>query len=298
MGGELPPESLFSAVEQAVVSLPPSRQLVVIATPEVAASLPQLSDRMQIEVAEQVIQMSDAPLVAIRTKKQSSLVRGIQLLSERYLDAFVSTGNTGALVASATLTLPRTPGVDRPALLATLPVQGRGLLAVLDVGGTVHVKAEHLVQFARMGAAFQQRRYGIAKPRVGLLNIGEEAEKGTPEHRLAYALLQQEQDAFAFIGNVEGRDAFNGSVDVLVTDGFTGNVFLKTAEGVAAFILEALKAPLAKHSEFQSLASQVDYAQYPGAVLCGVEGLVMKCHGCSSSRALYHGILGASSLIT
>jgi len=251
---------------------------------------------MRSVACSEVIEMGDAPLTAIRTKKDASLVHGIQALKNGQLDAFVSLGNTGALVACATLTLPHLPGIDRPALLATLPTL-QSPVAVLDVGGSVHVKADHFVAFAALGAAYQRRMHGIARPRVGLLNIGEESEKGTAKHRAAYALLQQPHADFTFVGNIEGRDVFRGVVDVLVTDGFTGNVFLKTAEGAAAFILDSLHASLAELPAFQAARRQVDYAQYPGAVLCGVEGIVIKCHGCSSPEALYHGILGAVALI-
>lgn len=296
MGGDTLPGSLFLAVEQAVLRLPVFFQFVVLATPDVIGDLPPPSHRIQYEASDQVILMTDFPLSAIRRKNKASLVRGIHLLRDGQLQAFVSVGNTGALVACATLTLPTLPGVDRPALLATLPTH-RGCVAVLDVGGLVNASPEQILAFAILGAAHQRRMLGIHRPRVGLLNIGEEPAKGTSEHRAAYALLQQAHADFEFIGNVEGREVFHGVVDVLVTDGFTGNVFLKTAEGVSAFILESLQASLAEYPAFQALQKQVDYAQYPGAVLCGVEGIVVKCHGCSSPEALLQGILGAANLV-
>lgn len=297
MGGDVPPISLFSAVEQAVFRLPPQITFVVLATPEVISALPPPTLRIRYEAAEQVIAMDDAPLTAIRTKRNATMVRGIQLLSEKQIQAFVSVGNTGALVACATLTLPLISGVDRPALLATLPTL-QGTVAVLDIGGLVSATADQLVLFAKLGADYQRRRKRVPRPRVGILNIGSESLKGTSEHRAAYAKLQEFQGTdFVFAGNVEGRDVFEGVVDVLVTDGFTGNVFLKTAEGVSAFMLKSLHESFGGTEAFEKLHRHVDYAQYSGALLCGMDPIVIKCHGCSSPEALFHGILGAYELI-
>ncbi len=162
------------------------------------------------------------------------MIRGIRNLKERDIDAFVTAGNTGALIAAATIILPMLPEVARPALMALLPTR-KGLVTVIDVGGNVSVKAPQLVQFAKMGVAFQRTYRNCPNPTVGLLNIGAESKKGTPEHRQAYDALSEAPN-MTFIGNVEGREVFQGRVDVLATDGFTGNVFLKTSEGVSSFI--------------------------------------------------------------
>jgi glycerol-3-phosphate acyltransferase PlsX len=167
------------------------------------------------------------------------------------------------------------------------------------VGANVTVKAEHLVQFASMGIAYQKTR-GIEQPTVGLLNIGSEKKKGTPELRKAYECLQQHSTVFK--GNVEGRDVFHGDIDVLVTDGFSGNIFLKTAEGLAEFILDDLQKAGAFEGSFElkkiisTLWRRLQYDEYPGAILCGVDGIVMKCHGRSSPSSLIHSIKGALRL--
>ncbi len=184
--------------------------------------------------------MDDDPLIAVRRKKDSSLCQGLQYLKEKKIDAFVSAGNTGALLFAAKTTLKTLKGIDRPALLALLPTKKKEV-AVLDVGANLSLKPDHIVQFAQMGIAYQKSR-GIENPIVGLLNIGIEAKKGTPQLQEAYLKLDaMNRDQPFFAGNIEGKDVFHGNIDVLVTDGFTGNVFLKTAEGIAAFILEQLE---------------------------------------------------------
>ena len=176
-------------------------------------------------------------------------------------------------------------------------------VAVLDVGAGVEVKAKHLLQFASMGAAYQKAR-GIKKPLVGLLNIGSEALKGTSELRLAYRDLQSLTDApFTFAGNIEGTSVFNGDVDVLVTDGFTGNVFLKTAEGLATLILDRLYTHISPQDlqkiepQLLDLRHRLHYAEYPGALLAGVRGVVIKCHGYSTPQGFAKAIRGAAELV-
>lgn len=294
MGGDGSPVELFQAVVQAVDQLPAAFDCVAIATPEAASQL-CLVPRVTLQIADDFICMEDSPLYAVRTKKGASLVVGVQALRDRTLDALVSVGNTGALIASASLYLSKRHGIDRLALLAVLPTT-KGMVAVLDVGGTVAGKAPQLVQFASMGASYL-RSLGVEKPKVGLLNIGTESKKGTHEHQRAFQMLQQVNEEFEFVGNVEGREVFAGKVDVLVTDGFTGNVFLKTSEGVSAFILDFLRDSSASPQLLHALHSQVDYDRYPGAVVCGVDAVVIKCHGYSSAKALLNGILGAANLL-
>ncbi len=171
-------------------------------------------------------------------------------------------------------------------------------VAVIDVGGNVSCKATHLVQFALMGAAYQRCFHSRRVPRVGLLNIGVESKKGTSELRQAYDILSQRPKGghIHFVGNVEGREVFQGDVDVLVTDGFTGNVFLKTSEGVSSFILDHLKQAI-DPAALPGLQRQFSYEEYPGAVVCGVEGVVIKCHGLSTAHGMLNGILGAANLV-
>lgn len=232
--------------------------------------------------------------MSLRRKKQASLCVGLRLLKEGKLDAFVSAGNTGALVSASKMILGTFPHISRPALLALMPTKKRPV-AVLDVGANLQAKAAQLVQFAHLGAAYQKAR-GIAVPRIGLLNIGSEASKGTSEIRLAYKELAKLP---AFAGNIEGKSVFDGEVDVLVTDGFTGNVFLKTAEGIASLILDRLHAriPLSAlqdiRAHLEDLQRHLHYAEHPGALLCGVKGAVVKCHGYSTPEAFANGIRGA-----
>lgn len=316
MGSESSPITLFEAVIQAIHELS-NVTFVVFTTADVAESIrchPRFASyfhhshsRIELYLISDIIEMDDEPIVAMREKKNSSLVVGLRLLKRRYLKGFVSAGNTGALIVGATLSLPMLPGIKRPALLATLPTE-QGDVAVIDVGGNVSCKAHHLVQFAQMGAAYQRCCKGIECPRVGLLNIGVESKKGTSEVRHAYQKLQalqaeSAQSHMQFVGNVEGRGVFQGLADVIVTDGFTGNVLLKTSEGVAFFLLEQLKVALKDISVEQQnavlryLRYEFDYEEYSGAIICGIDAVVVKCHGKSSAQAMFNGIQGAVSLV-
>jgi phosphate acyltransferase len=313
MGSDSSPSVLFEAVLQIADQPDSSCFFIVFATPEVTSELKlklPSHGRVSFRSVKDFIAMHEEPLVAVRQKKSSSLLVGIRLLRKRQIDALVTAGNTGALIASATLSLPLLPGIKRPALLAVLPTQ-KGSVAVIDVGGNVSCKAHHLIQFAQMGAAYQ-RCIGIELPSVGLLNIGVESKKGTSVVRQAYEMLKAEiQESVAkgiapkmkFSGNIEGLEVFQGKVDVLVTDGFTGNVLLKTSEGVSSFIFDyLLKAYKSKPSDalkkpVDELQRHFSYAEYPGAIVCGVDGLVVKCHGHSSTQALFNGIKGTIALV-
>lgn len=311
MGSDRSPVLLFKAVELAVQAFP-QVDFVVFVTQVIldeillrySAQLPSRSAHLEFHIISDVIEMHDEPLIAIRQKKNSSLVLGFKFLKKRHLDAFISAGNTGALIASATLSLPLLPGIKRPALLAVLPTK-TGKVAIVDVGGNVSYKAYHLAQFAQLGIAYQRCWEGIKHPRVGLLNIGVESKKGTSEVRQAYLLMQAmvEREEMLFVGNVEGRDVFQGAVDVLVTDGFTGNVFLKTSEGVSSFILHQLQSVLEEiipnHciDVLHHLQHKFDYEEYNGAIVCGVDCVVVKCHGQSSFKGFFQGIQKAIRLV-
>jgi glycerol-3-phosphate acyltransferase PlsX len=288
MGNDNSPRVLLDALKE--MRLPPGVELIIIATSEwEAESIP-----FAFIAAPEVIGMEEHPLLSLRKKRNSSMAVGLRLVKEQKLDAFISAGNTGALVSSTKMILSTLKGVLRPALLTLMPTKKK-LLAVLDVGANVQVKATHLVQFAQIGAAYQRAR-GIEKPTVGLLNIGSEPLKGTSELRLAYHALQTlHSPSFRFVGNIEGKSVFDGDVDVLVTDGFTGNVFLKTAEGIASLILDKIQAhiPPGEIQKFQSL----HYSEYPGALLAGAKGIVIKCHGYSTPKGFTNAILGATTLL-
>ncbi len=304
MGGDNPPSLLFQAILKGLEQFSPAVSFVVFAIPSVIEQLRSQSLSYErngslafISVSD-FIAMSDSPLHAIRRKKDSSLVVGVKLLRQKKLDAFVSPGNTGALVACAKLSLPMFPGIDRPALLTTLPTKKKPV-AVLDVGGTVSYKSHHLIQFAQMGSAYQRCIAGIEKPKVGLLNIGVESKKGTVEHAQAYEALQGLENSLGitFVGNIEGRAVFEGDIDLLVTDGFTGNIFLKATEGASSFILKFLEDHFISNPEqIHAIQQQLNYEEFPGALVMGVQGIIMKCHGSSTSRAMYHSIARAIKL--
>lgn len=295
MGSDTAPLVLFDAVLQIASQLSDPDSLVVFATQSVIDSIQTglCNKHIEFQLVQEFIEMNDEPIASVKHKKSSSIVIGIRLLKKRKIDAFVSAGNTGALLASATLSLPKLPTITRPALLAVLPTK-KGSVAVIDVGGNVSCKASHLVQFAKMGAAYQSCMLDLEHPAIGLLNVGAESKKGTAEVRQAYQILQEGSPQFAFVGNVEGVEVFQGKADVLVTNGFTGNVLLKTTEGVASFIFDTLKGA---GVNAPGISKQFDYAEYPGAILCGVDGIVIKCHSYSSSRAMYTSLKGAIHLV-
>jgi len=286
-------------------------RLLVFATPDICSRIESFQELhselmpknslFHYEV-EEVIHMDDDPLLAIRRKRDSSMSVGMRLLKENKIDALVSTGNTGALIANARMHLPLLEGIQRSALITLLPTK-KSPIAVLDVGANIECTPENLVQFAQMGLAYQKSR-GISHPRIGLLNIGTEEKKGRGELRETYKLLQKfntSDEAPIFIGNVEGKEIFSGNVDVLVTDGFTGNVFLKTAEGISSFILETLHEnqailPFSKPL-LNRLEKELYSAEYPGAIICGVDGIIMKCHGDANPEALTNGVQGAIRLV-
>jgi glycerol-3-phosphate acyltransferase PlsX len=307
MGSDTPPYLLFDAVKQSAEALDLSCTYVVFATQEVAqelsvkhyAFLTSLKTaRIEFHIVPEVITMSDEPLSAIRYKKNSSLLIGFRLLKKRLIQAFVSAGNTGALIAGASLSMPRLAKISRPALLATFPTQN-GSMAVIDIGGNVSCKVSHLIQFAQMGAAYS-RCCQSKVPRIGLLNIGVESKKGTSELREAYRILQENASRWGmdFIGNMEGREIFEDKADVLVTNGFTGNVLLKAIEGTSSFIFKYL---LSEDGRLQKPLSQLqqrfNYLEYPGAILCGVDGVIVKSHGNSTAKALFNSIKSAIHLV-
>lgn len=296
LGSDLPPNDLLKAIFAFSKDLGPKVQIVLFGTPALFQRKRPPSDNISFHLVSEVITMEDAPLTAIRRKKDSSICQGINMLKEGHLQAFISAGNTGALLACAALQLPSLHAVQRPALLTLFPTKERDI-AVLDVGANTSYKAEHLVQFAAMGIAYQKSR-GIKVPALGLLNIGSEAKKGTPELQEAYERLlakSKKSSSFAFAGNIEGRNVFSEKIDVLVTDGFTGNVFLKTAEGIAAMILEELEGQM--KGSLAGIKQRLLYSEYPGALLCGVDGIVIKCHGGSTPQSFISSITTAARLV-
>jgi glycerol-3-phosphate acyltransferase PlsX len=238
-------------------------------------------------------------LVALRRKKQSSIRIGLDLVKRGEAQAFVSAGNTGAVMTTALVVLGALPGVERPAIAAVVPTL-TGQAVLLDVGANVDCKARHLVQFAIMGNVYARDVLGLTRPRVGLLSIGEEQSKGNELTREVFKELGDEP-SLNFIGNIEGRDVFSGTADVIVCDGFIGNVALKVSEGVVEVIKQMLQESLAatvtrkigyvlSRSAYTDFKKRLDYSEYGGAPLLGVKGVCIICHGRSNANAIKNGI--------
>ncbi len=250
------------------------------------------SDRLSIVNATQRIQPGEAPAAAVRRKPDSSIVVGLNLEKAGDVDAFVSAGSTGAVMAASLFILRPLAGVDRPAVATMLPTSA-GPLVMLDAGANVDCRPAHLVQFARLGAIYAHDVLGREAPRVGLLNIGEEPEKGNELSVETYRRLQDSD--LNFIGNVEGRQIIEGVCDVLVTDGFVGNVLLKFYESVAGFVFGLLSQELTDGGDAKigRVSRMLDYAEYGGAPLLGVNGISIICHGGSPPRAITNAIKAA-----
>lgn len=249
------------------------------------------SDRLHIHHAPDRVTASDAPASVLRRKPDSSIVVGLRLVQAGEADAFVSAGSTGAVMATSLFTLRPLPGVDRPAIGTVLPTAGAPCL-LLDAGANVDCKPQHLLQFAHLGNIYAQDLMGVARPRVALLNIGEEPEKGDEVTVETHQLLAAD-GGLNFVGNVEGRDIILDVCDVVVADGFVGNVLLKFYESVAAFIVGLLKKELRNAQspvDLESVFRVLDYAEYGGAPLLGVNGISIICHGESSPRAIRNAI--------
>lgn len=244
-------------------------------------------ERIDVVHASQRIEMGESPVQAIRRKPDSSVVTGLRLHKEGEVDAFISAGSTGAVMAGSLVLLRPLPGVDRPAIGTVFPT-AEGPTLVLDSGANVDTKPQHLLQFARLGTIYAQDLFRVETPRVGLLNIGEEPEKGDERSVEAYGLLE-EADGVHFVGNVEGRDIIRSRCDVLVCDGFVGNVLLKFYESIAGFIVHLLRRELAAKQvdlDLEQVFHTLDYTTYGGAPLLGVNGVVIICHGGSPPRAI------------
>ena len=298
MGGDRAPEEIVrgavAAAEQLGVEVTLAGQPAPVERALAAAGA--RPGQLAVLPAEEVIGMDEHGAAAVRARRRSSIVLGLRAVREGRADAFVSAGNTGAVMAAAVLVLGRIPGVERPALGTVFPTVGGGSVLLLDVGANAEARAEYLIQSARMGHAYAKGGLGRPEPRVGLLSIGEEASKGN-------ALIQEVHAALAadptlrFVGNVEGNTIPAGIADVVVTDGFTGNVAIKVAEGAAEFILGELRAALTSRLHYKLAAAllrpalrrvraRIDYTEYGGAPLLGVNGVAIVAHGRSDARAI------------
>jgi glycerol-3-phosphate acyltransferase PlsX len=285
------------------------RVLLVGLAPELKKELARHNHKglpIEIVPASEVITMDDSPSVAFRKKKDSSAHVAAKLVRNGQADAFMSAGNTGAIMAVARFGFGTLPSVDRPALAAPFPTSTGGTAVLLDVGANVDSKPAHLMQFAVMGEIYYRAIFGTKRPRVALLSIGEEESKGNELTRETYARLKV--SPLNFSGNVEGRDIFNGSVDVIVCDGFIGNIALKLSEGVAQHIAgmlkEALKSTVSSQigyvlsrKAYRSFRKKIDYSEYGGAPLLGVKGVTVIGHGSSNALAVKNAIRVAAELV-
>jgi glycerol-3-phosphate acyltransferase PlsX len=253
-------------------------------------------DRNRVEVrhAPDVITNNEHPVNAVRRKKESSLVKALEAVANKDADVFVSAGSTGAVLAGATFIVRRIKGIKRPALAPVLPTKKDHDVILIDCGANVDMKPANLQQFAVMGAAYAERIMGIKNPRVGLLNNGAEAEKGCELTKEAYKLLQE--TPVNFTGNCEGRDILSGDFDVVVSDGFAGNVALKTIEGTAMMVMSVMKrelmggiasriGALLARGAFKRIKAKMDYSSHGGALLLGIDGGIIKAHGSSDAKA-------------
>jgi len=304
MGGDKAPAEIVAGCIQAAAEL--GIGVLLVGRPEALEGID--TGGLEVVPAAEVIEMAEDPGKAVRTKKDSSLVRVAEAVRDGRASAMVSAGNTGATMASALLRIGRIKGVLRPAIVTPIPVPGSPTpTALLDAGANVECSPEMLVQFAHMGSAYFTARYGVANPRVGLLSIGEEAGKGGPLRKEAHALLVAEP-GLHFIGNVEGRDVMSDEVDVCVTDGFTGNVTLKALEGGMRALSDAITTILVGTEEaraaseallpaFMALAEELDPESHGGAMLLGTDGLCIISHGSSSARAVVNALRTARDMV-
>ncbi|MDA2957387.1 MAG: phosphate acyltransferase PlsX [Actinomycetota bacterium] len=299
LGGDRAPQEVLAGV----------RDAVALGIPVVLVGPPDLEGRGDLPLipATEFIAMDDDPGKSVRTKKDSTLVRAAAAVRDGKASAMISAGNTGATMASALLRMGRIKGVSRPAIATPIPVPGGTPTVLLDAGANAEVQADWLVQFAQMGSVYAEYRYGISSPRVGLLSIGEEPGKGDSLRKEAYELLSV-APGIDFIGNVEGRDVMSDAVDVVVTDGFTGNVVLKTLEGGMKTLVRALMDAFSSKPEYKEhadvllpallpLYESVDPDTTGGAILLGVDGVCIISHGSSSARAIVNGIKVAADMV-
>lgn len=307
MGGDHAPEEVVKGALKAAAEY--KVEIILVGNP----------DRLEAELAKhhwkdlpitivsalQTIEMGEHPASAVRRKGDSSIMVATDLVKKGEAEAVVSAGNTGAAMAAAKLRLRSIPGIERPAIAAVLPTEKERCL-LLDVGANVDCKSSHLLHFALMGSVYAEKIWGIERPRVGLLNIGEEETKGNELSLATYELLKQSN--LNFIGNVEGRDITKGDVDVIVCDGFIGNVVLKFGEGLSSSIFHLIKEEIKNSflaklgivflaSIFGNLKKKMDYSEYGGAPLLGVNGVSIISHGSSKEKAIKNAIRVAKEVV-
>jgi glycerol-3-phosphate acyltransferase PlsX len=297
MGGDHAPGPVVAGAVQAVTADPELRVVLVGDRSQIeplVASAAEARERLEVFHCTQVVGMDEAPVVALRKKPDNSISRCWQLLAQRRVDGIVSAGNTGAMVAGGLFLKRFLKNVRRPGIAAIMPTQ-RGPCVLLDVGANVSPKSEHLFQYGVMGSIFARHILGRPAPTIGLMNVGEEEAKGHDLARDTHALFNASTLREQFVGNIEGRDIHRGAADVVVCDGFVGNVVLKVCEGVFEFVMKMtaqevlgrLEVERGKAQEaIQDLVNRYDYSAYGGAPLLGIDGICIICHGSSGDRAI------------
>lgn len=304
MGGDNAPRATVKGAVDAAAKI--QHEIVILGDEKIIrAELDRYEyDRAKISIAHttEVITNEEAPVKAVRTKLDSSLVRGISMLKEGQGDLFISAGSTGAMMAAGLFILKAIDGIDRPAIASIYPILGKGVSLLVDAGANSECRAGNLLQFACMGDIYMKKVMGVENPRIGLVNIGVEEQKGTGVIKEAYKLLANSN--LNFVGNVEAREVPNGACDVIVADGFVGNVILKLTEGLALNILSTVKDKLTSgfvakvgaallYKKMMELKEEFDYSEYGGAPLLGIKGPIVKMHGSSNEKAVMNSILRA-----
>ena len=317
MGGDNAPDAVIKGAVKAVNEV--ESNIILIGDTDVINKkvkefygkdkIEDISPKFSIYHTTEIITMEDKPTDAIKHKKDSSMVVGFKMLKENEGDVFISAGNSGALLTGATLIVGRIKGIDRPALAGILPAYKSQLL-LIDAGSNTNCKPINLLQFAQMSSIYLKNTFGIERPAIGLLNIGTEETKGNELVKESYKLLKEKAEELDinFVGNVEGRDAFSGKIDAIVTDGFTGNVFLKTTEGLGKFVKRTLTESFTKNLLSKILAvpalpaikrfsKTMDYKSYGGALFLGVKKPVVKAHGSSDALLFEYTIIQAEKFV-
>ncbi|MEI5906139.1 phosphate acyltransferase PlsX [Bacillus spongiae] len=305
MGGDNAPNEIVKGVLLAREQFS-DIEFILFGNEEKISPLLDSNERLEIVHTDEVILGTDEPVRAVKRKKNASMVMMAQSVKDGKADACISAGNTGALMAAGLFVVGRIDGIDRPALAPTLPtIDSKGFL-MLDLGANVDAKPEHLLQYAIMGSVYASKVRGIENPRIGLLNIGTEEKKGNELTKQAFSMIKDTD--LHFVGNVESRDLLQGVADVVVTDGFTGNMVLKTLEGTAISIFSMLKdvftsslkskiaAGMVK-GDLTSIKDKMDYTEYGGAGLFGLKAPVVKAHGSSNANAILNAIKQARSMV-
>ena len=304
LGGDNAPDVVLEGVAQALAA-DEDLSIILCGPDEVVSPFSAVHDRCVAQATTEAISMGEHPAQAVRKKKDSSIVVGCRLVEEGAAQGFFSAGSTGACLAAATLVMGRAKGIARPALATVIPSPVRPVV-MCDVGANADCKPEYLVQFARMGSVYAQKMLGSENPRCALLNIGEEEEKGSKLAQDAHKLMREKLPNFA--GNAEGGDVLAATYDVFVSDGFTGNVALKSLEGTGKFVIKRLKAAMEASlankigmallaSSLKSLAAEMSGDEYGGAILLGLRAPVVKGHGATSAQAVRKGTLAAAAAV-